>query len=1553
MGFEPGGMSEKLGNRYEGRWVALQLLRLLNEEIHSVTVEAIGNDEEGVDLWVEKNDGVRQAQQCKARNGSKEFWPISDLKSRGILNHLKAHLDANPKDEFAIISGVGSTTFHDICESAYRYSNNNPEDFYNHQIQAIGEERRQVFQKFCEALSLDSQSATDRAQAFDCLRRTQFNLYVDDRQVLQSNAGYLLTGDPDTAVSTLMSYPESNDVYRKPIYADNLLKHLAEKGIHPKSLAHDTRIAPAIEELKQQFEGSISSLLISGALITREETGLLLGGVEGKKDVILHGMAGYGKSGVLYELTRHLQEKNIPFLPIRLDHRDPQHNASQFGKDMGLPDSPAYCLAGFAGVRQCVLILDQLDAIRWTCAHSSNALDICKELMRQVQSLRKSGKKIVVVFSCRTYDLENDPEIKNWLRNQLGQDFFRVEVKALSRGILDKVIGPSASQMTERQKQILSSPQNLAMWMELKSANSLPDFRSATELMRRFWKNRLIFLDIAGINSEEINTALRALVEYMEHYGKVSAPGRILGNWPKVAEAMSSYGIIQQNVDGYINFCHQSYLDYLIADRLLTQIGNGTGSVTSWLGSKDQQSLYRREQLRQALAMLSEEVPADFLRVAQELIGAENVRFHLKHLVLELIGQLDNVDERSGNYCLALLDDNQWKEHVLETVFWGHGPYVSLLIDKGFITEWLNSPTEGDVNRALFFLRSVSEKIPDAVVEIMEPLMGKGGNWPVRILDTICWNPTDDSERMFQLRLRLARTGTVSNFVDWKSFCARHPLRAFQLIEALVSTWDSDGGDDEQETAYPAANRSRMENWTDDDITALSNAVERCPADVWDLFVPHIERLTAFEAKPYDRRSERWREDGLSVHKSSYTEIARGIVQLVSTAGSTLLAKQPQELLARTASLENSTSCITQEIFISVYAHLLASHADIGIQWLLSDPNRLHLGSGHTEPEWMPAVRLIKVLSPHCSGALFENLEDMLVHYHSSEEKRLAEYYLKGWREGFFGDYWGRTQHFLLPSLDATRTRASTAGLIVVLRRKFNHYPKEHFLKRARGSGGWIGSKLDASIEKISDRAWLEIINNDRIPKQSHKWKQIDHDHAAVSSVEQFSRSLERIATRFPERFGRLALQFPENVHTEYVSAVLNAIGQKKPKSDIPEKERPEWHPASVKTVEDVLAKFQSGDDRETAISLCRLIRERAEENWSENVIERLISYGINHDDPEPTKLNIYCDKNTEEATIDILFQNTINCVRGVAAEAIGSLLWNHTDWLERLKPGIASLVNDPHPAVRMASINTLLPVLNIDRDLAVAWFCKACESDLRVAASPRAVEFFNYTIESHFDQIAPIIRLMVRSPLEEVSQEGAEEIAARWLFHEMFEKELSECRNGEIPQRRGIAQVAASFVNNERYAERCQELLLPLFNDPERSVRTETLKIMYRDILSNRLAKYSGFMNAYIRSAAFTDDPSGIVHNLTDFSGSLIPLAETIFAFCEVFSTTLREKSREAGSHVPYTTSQVCSLLLRLYEQAMGANYTEISNRCLDIWDMLFKSRVGMIRQLTSAIEK
>jgi len=53
------------------------------------------------------------------------------------------------------------------------------------------------------------------------------------------------------------------------------------------------------------------------------------------------------------------------------------------------------------------------------------------------------------------------------------------------------------------------------------------------------------------------------------------------------------------------------------------------------------------------ISMLSEESPTDFFGTTRELIESTTVRFHLKHLVLEVIGQLDEMPGDFGEYCLA------------------------------------------------------------------------------------------------------------------------------------------------------------------------------------------------------------------------------------------------------------------------------------------------------------------------------------------------------------------------------------------------------------------------------------------------------------------------------------------------------------------------------------------------------------------------------------------------------------------------------------------------------------------------------------------------------------------------------------------------------------------------------------------------------------------------------------------------------------------------------------------------------------------------------------
>lgn len=1552
MALEPGGYADKLGNRYEGRWVVLQLLRVLNEDLRSVTCERVGEDQDGVDLSVEYANGVRRDQQCKIRNRGKNDWSIADLHQRGILTAMRRHLDLGPINQFALVTPLPSIFLHDISESA-RNSSGDPEDFFNYQIEAVGEDRRKGFRQFCKHLGLDSDSQGNRAQAFSYLQRLFIETWPDttgSREDLVGRAGMLVRvkpdGEPSTIVAVLADFAQDN--LRKRLDAATIWSYLESRGFRPRQLPHDTRIAPRIQTLQTQFAESISGDLIAGKLIDRSETQKILESVRHNDVIVLHGSPGQGKSGVLLGLAEEFKRLDVAYLPLRLDRQEPQKTSRQYGTDLGLPESPVKCLEAVAADRPAVLVLDQLDAIRWTSRHSLGALEVCKELVREIKYLRATGKQVSVVLACRTYDMQNDPDIKNWLQSEKRKDggLVEINVEPLSAESVAGVVtflGQNPSQMPDRQRNILQSPQHLAMWVRITQERGAFEFQSRVQLVREYWNGRMREMGRWGVSESDANRALASLVEYMEHKGCITAPRSLMAD-TTILDALCSCGLIRAS-DGQIAFAHQTYLDYQIASRVVREIHANNQDVCAWLGQRDRQSLRRREPLRQALCLLGEESADDFRAAIRSILTSDNVRFHLKHLCLEVIGQLDNPPESLLAYLKGIVATDEWKEHVLGTVFLRHPPFVKLLIEDGTISRWLEMDEWR--NAALWMLRNIAEVMPDSVVEILAPYARRDGEWKKRVLGCLSWNPEDDSGSMFELRLELARQGEFREYVDWDKLPGH---RSLQLLEAVLTYWEP--ADLPQDYLGRDRNRRlRFENWSDRDLAHFVRVVRDMPEQAWAMLMPHICRLAPQSGEP-TRPLELWMDGDNHGIRQGIECVPYGLVQLAVEAGKCLANQDGRAFWQRTEPLRSHGSPIVQYVLIETYSALPAQVADEALGWLLADSKRLCIGTGNYAPEWKPAARLIEALSPVCSMSLFRQLEQALIHYHSPDERQDAEYWVSGWKQGYYGDYWGRAQHFLLPSLCATRRNDMANGLIGVLERKFAGYSEDRFV-RSHGSFGHIGSTLATKgSSRISDTAWLAIVRNQRIPEDTHDRRHRKGGHWEESSIRMFSRDLQQVAKRFPTRFGRLALRFPDDVHSSYRAAILDGLQQTEPR-DVPDDEKAAWEPAPVALVEQVLARFAGTSGRDYASSFCWLLYHRAEERWSDAAYRQLVEYACGHPDPEDGKLCVG-NKNggfdSAEATVENLENNALNCVRGVAALAIGQQLWNHSDLLDQFRPAITQLCKDPHPAVRVAAVRACLPILNLDRDFAIECFCEASANDLRVAASREGVDFFNCGMQSQTERLAPLVTRMLQAPQTDVVELGAQEVAARWLFHDYFATELENCLQGSIPERKGLAYVAAHFVANPKYLEKCSRLIERLKDDPENEVR-QLLQSMVRSTDVLRLPEGVRLVRSFIESQAFRDDPTGLIYGLGDHSGSLLPFSDVLLSMCDQFVGPLRDACRDSSQGVLHDLSLFVPILIRLYEQAEEAKNDQVVSRCLDAWDAMFEGRVGVIHELAQAI--
>jgi hypothetical protein len=1538
MAFETGGRADKLGNRHEGWWVAKQLLRLLKEEITSVTIEAVGDDEQGVDVWIEEKNGVRQAQQCKARNGSKEGWSVNELKSRDILSNLQYQLDRKQNHEFAFVSAVPCTILNDICESA-RNSAGNPESFYFDQIQKRGKETKNAFITFCNALFIDQSTVEGRQKAFNYLSRTKIILFSDDentRYDLRTNAGYLLTGEPEFIITSLITYAENNYKLGSPIYVNDLYAYFKKSNITAKNLVKDSRIVPVIENLQREFDQSIKPLLINGELIPRSEAEQCMKMLDQNGLVIITGDSGVGKSGVLYEVTSKLQERRIPYIPLRVDRRIPKNTARQYGIEIGLPDSPAHCLSAIGGGGPSVLIIDQLDAIRWTSAHSSNALDVCKEIINQVMSFRRDGKDIRVILSCRSFDLNFDVELKNWLEGKTKEDnlnWGKIEVGLLTQEFMSSLLGETYSLVSNKQKKLLSRPQNLYMWFELISEENKSTYLSSIDLIRGFWNKKLYVIEKEGIKLNEVTIILDNLLQYIERKGSISVPSRILSKCSRKAiTSMKSNGIIREQGNTII-FSHQSYLDFLIAEKIVIDIDNGK-SIGCCIGSKENQNLFRREQLRQALIMVWEENLFSFADIAKDILVSQDVRFHLKHLVLEVIGNAVELDYKTVVLLEELLENPQWKSKVLETVFIGNATATKLLIEKEIIQKWLHSGDEELINTSINLLSRVKENISQDIINIFTPLIDHEEQWQKIFLNVIGWDSENDSEDIFKIRLILAENKIYSHYVNWGNLARKHPLRAIQYISSILKSYSI--GDD----LHDERNISRLEKWYKSDLDILIDVAQKNAIKTWDMLINEMLRLI----KDHNDQEFEWEWNN---EFEEYT-LTKGTRKLLVAAGQQLAADFPEEFINRINLINSNSKKFFDQIIGESIAYLNVNYADFGVAWLLKDPNRLILGDGYGEYRYQITRNIIKSLSPYCKLDIFKKLEELILSYHEPDELRLAKRCFRERRNGFYWHYWGQVQYLLLTQLYNDRISKQVVDLISVLKRRYKGYSKESFMRISGTSGGSIGSKLDRNMYNLNDKSWLRIVKNKKVPKD-HKgmWTKTNDGTLVETSIWQFARNLETVSKKNPERFGKLALQFPVDVDPKYIVAILRAFELDEFNSELVD-----WKPACPEVIMAVLNKYLCVKDNEISMAFCRLVKARVDIEWPLEIIEKLMDIAVNHPDPRKGTMNVYntnWDKSMDSLSAKELFNNSINCVRGVAVESITHLLWRTPKIYDYLQNTITKLVKDPHPSVRMSVVGLLIPILNIDRDRAVNWFYNTVKEDLRTVCTMYGISFISYTIKLNPDLITKIVISMIKSKNNEISKLGSEMVGVFWIFHDLFTKEVSLCCKGSAAQKQGIVKAAVSQICVEKYAERCEELLRPFIINFDPDVIKEMSDLFKHDLINFK--KHIELILKYIKSPYFKEKDL-IIHQLNRYTGSLIDFSNIILNICEEISEKHSSKTRDISSEYSYIATELSRLLLRLYGESTEVR-RDISNECLDMWDKFFEKRIGSIRELTKIVEE
>lgn len=752
MPFEKGGRADKQGNKYEKDCIIYEMIKVLNERNYSVVIEPLGMNEVGTDILVTTSDGKKEHQQCKARNSSKEHWDASDLKARNIFRVWKFQLDRDEERKVALVSPMVCTNLEDLCKRA-KNTSGKAEDF-NQQIFNSGKEFIKFYEAFCSEMELDKNNETDVLRATDYLKRIsykQISEYEINERIHQ-NIQYWFCNEFDEVYNAMISLIESKDILGKEITQTILLDYFTKQNITMKMKAGDKRLAPRIQEINEEYKDTFVPL--QDGLIQREEFGMCIDAIESEEMVIVSGNAGCGKSGCMEAILNYCEKNRIPYVAVKLDRRIPSKNCDAWGRELGFPGSIVHAIHYLSKNEKAVIILDQLDALRWTQANSSEALTVCMELIRQVKQLNyERKKKMIIVFACRTYDLENDNNIKQLFENKnLQKDEWKiVKVNTFSDDMVKLVIGDNYDSLTSKLKKVLKIPSNLYIWQHLDKKENYNSCSTTSHLIEKWLEQLCRKCVSAGLEEKNIKEIQSRLVNTLDKRGCLYIPKQVLNAEQAGLDYLISSGIIV-NQNNKIGFVHQSILDCLISQNMMTKYFEEQ-PIESIIGEKSKQDPARRYQVQMFLQNILEYESNDFIQIGEKMLASDNIRYYVKYLFYEILGQIQEPDESVAQFIIDNCENPIYGSYLVNNTIFGHKQYINILRDKGILESWYLA-TQEKKTTVFRLLQSIAPDLEEKDISFIEKHAFRDKNDDENFLRCFLCGIEQDSDEMFELRMK-------------------------------------------------------------------------------------------------------------------------------------------------------------------------------------------------------------------------------------------------------------------------------------------------------------------------------------------------------------------------------------------------------------------------------------------------------------------------------------------------------------------------------------------------------------------------------------------------------------------------------------------------------------------------------------------------------------------------------------------------------------------------------------------------------------------------------
>lgn len=1513
MPYETGGRADKSGNRFETRWAIYQMLKVLDEKLDYVVLEALGDDEEGIDIWAGQKNDIREGQQCKGRNGSKESWDFGSVNAKGIFRKWKYQLDRDESITVSLVSPLTFTLLEGLTNRA-KNTNEKPEDFLKYQIHKYSQEFKDFFESFCKVMDINYEKEMDLIRCISYLRRISYRQFPDTelKQIILSEISRLLTGNEEEIYETFFTWIVDGDIWGRTINQFILYDFLKDKNIRYKNLANDERIQPRLEELNSKYYNAFTSL--KNGMITRKEFSKCREIIESGESLIIHGKAGRGKSGCTVDLVDYCRDENIPYLSINLDNHIPLENANKWGESLGLPASIAHCIHSVSKNERAVIILDQLDALRWTQGHSRNALLVCDDVINQVERLNcERAFKISIVFVCRTYDLENDNIINSLFKNRDKDEgaiqWNKVQVNELDKEVTKEIVGEYYEQLTSKLKAILRIPSNLYIWEHLDPKKEYTECSTTSHLISEWWAQLSQKYFKLGLNETDLNHAKEVMVAFLENRTEGWLPLNILDVNRSSLGFLASNSFLSIN-ENKVFFAHQSISDCFLAEKMLREYCNGK-DILEIIGDKEKQTPGKRYQIQMFMQELLEYDSSCFIDAGTKMFESAQIRYFVKFVFLEILSQIDVLDENIKAFIINSCGNENYGDHVINNVIYSRPKYIRLLRRHGILDKWFNDPQKKDTVFKLLISMSPNYEAED--IAFIEKYAFNSEEDDNMFSRCFFHGIDQDTEELFGLRMRFYNKypQMADMFIDFKAMLKNCEIRTIRLLAFWM----------ENKIKRNKKNIYRYEE------ELLDNAPEiliENGIDVIKLLLPYIP-VEKDESIGYSDWSGRYYKRGLE----------RACIEIIKKANVAIIKQDPEIFLNIYSGFMGKGNDLYNEIILDGLYQLPETYSDLVINYLYSDfdSNIFDITSGNND-----RLFLVKqVLGKHsklCSEVEFDIFERNIISYVSPKAKEICQQRINHNREKnnyrAYWSFWGDLQKEILDILPDDRLSNRAKDLICVLDRKF---PQGTTLyKSYSGHAGGVSSPIAG--KNLNDKSWLGILTNKKLPNVNRTRLKEVSGGFIESSVEEFAGSFSDAVSKEPERMIKLVLSNDEEILDLYIDSLFKGVAYSNELDNVP-----------VELFEKMIAKYPYDYVSLRANHICSLIEKR-NAKWSKNVLDILKDIAINHTNPEIGKPNITSNKDKEMRSFDMLRSNAINCVRGRAAQAIARLLQDDGSLFEQFKETIEKLVRDENPAVRFSALYALWPSYNIERGWAEIRILNLYEQDFRLAGFPYSKDMLFFLYPKYRENVLEIVGKCYNSEDERLIEMGAYCLAEMYILKNEFVDVINNLDAMSEIQAKAVFNMAIVYFKYDEFNKIAKNLILRFkissldFKLPISRLFLDNLIDLKRD--KEFLIKIMDYDLSSITVNAF-------VRYLEQESRSVIDYNDII--------TTMSYRLIENGGAeegVWGIEDAISKLVIGLYDETANSSLPEmkdIANTCLDIWDLMFEKQIGSMRQLSKKL--